>query len=100
MWLFFGDQRASQDFLYETSCSRGSRTVCSSAWTLAFSRDQKEKIYVQQRIRENSAELWSWLERGAYFYVCGDSKRMAPDVEAALLEAVADAQRPGSRVRR
>ncbi|HLJ78283.1 MAG TPA: hypothetical protein VKT75_12755, partial [Acidobacteriaceae bacterium] len=55
----------------------------------AFSRDQKFKIYVQDRIRENSAELWKWLDEGAYFYVCGDSRRMAPDVEAALLEAIA-----------
>ncbi|HEY6446716.1 MAG TPA: oxidoreductase, partial [Acidobacteriaceae bacterium] len=56
----------------------------------AFSRDQAHKIYVQDRIRENSAELWRWLDEGAYFYVCGDSKRMAPDVEAALLQAVAE----------
>jgi len=89
MWLFFGDQRASQDFLYREDFEHWLRTGVLDRLDTAFSRDQKEKIYVQQRIRENSAELWRWLNEGAYFYVCGDSKRMAPDVEAALLEAVA-----------
>jgi len=89
MWLFFGDQRASQDFLYKEEFERWAKDGTLDRFDTAFSRDQKEKIYVQNRIRENSAELWRWLEQGAYFYVCGDSKRMAPDVEAALLEAVA-----------
>src|ERR1700728_1092805 len=89
MWLFFGDQRASQDFLYREDFEKWVKDGILNRLDTAFSRDQKEKIYVQQRIRENSAQLWSWLEQGAYFYVCGDSKRMAPDVEAALLEAVA-----------
>ena len=89
MWLFFGDQRASQDFLYREDFERWLQTGVLERFDTAFSRDQKEKIYVQTRIRENSAELWRWLDEGAYFYVCGDSKRMAPDVEAALLEAVA-----------
>ncbi len=89
MWLFFGDQRASQDFLYREDLERWLATDVLDRLDTAFSRDQKEKIYVQQRIRENAAQLWNWLDRGGYFYVCGDSKRMAPDVEAALLEAVA-----------
>jgi sulfite reductase (NADPH) flavoprotein alpha-component len=89
MWLFFGDQRASEDFLYRDEFLAWHADGTLQRLDTAFSRDQKEKIYVQQRIRENSAELWRWLEQGAYFYVCGDSKRMAPDVEAALLEAVA-----------
>lgn len=89
MWLFFGDQRASQDFLYEYELKKWKQNGVLQRLDTAFSRDQKEKIYVQQRIRENAAEMWKWLERGAYFYVCGDSKRMAPDVEAALLEAIA-----------
>jgi len=89
MWLFFGDQRASQDFLYREDLVRWQVNGMLDRLDTAFSRDQKEKIYVQQRIRENAAQLWSWLDRGGYFYVCGDSKRMAPDVEAALLEAVA-----------
>jgi sulfite reductase (NADPH) flavoprotein alpha-component len=88
MWLFFGDQRASEDFLYEYEMLKWKQTGVLQRLDTAFSRDQKEKIYVQQRIRENALELWKWMERGAYFYVCGDSKRMAPDVEAALLEAV------------
>jgi sulfite reductase (NADPH) flavoprotein alpha-component len=57
----------------------------------AFSRDQASKIYVQDRLRENAEELYAWLERGAYFYVCGDAIRMAKDVEQALLDAVAKA---------
>jgi len=56
---------------------------------LAFSRDQAEKIYVQDRMQENTAELYDWLERGAYFYVCGDATRMAKSVEQALLDAIA-----------
>ena len=55
---------------------------------LAWSRDQKEKIYVQQRLREQGAEVWGWLERGAHFYVCGDASRMAKDVQDALLEII------------
>lgn len=89
MWLFFGDQRAREDFLYESEMLEWKQNGVLQRLDTAFSRDQKEKIYVQQRIRENARELWQWLERGAYFYVCGDSKRMAPDVEAALLESVA-----------
>ena len=56
---------------------------------LAFSRDQAEKIYVQQRMRENAAELWQWMEQGGHFYVCGDAKRMAKDVERTLVDIVA-----------
>jgi sulfite reductase (NADPH) flavoprotein alpha-component len=88
MWLFFGDQRASEDFLYREDFERWVQDGILNRLDTAFSRDQKEKIYVQTRIREKSTELYRWLEQGAYFYVCGDSKRMAPDVEAALLEAV------------
>jgi len=96
MWLFFGDQRASQDFLYQEEFENWVEDGTLQRLDTAFSRDQKEKIYVQTRIRENSAELWRWLDQGAYFYVCGDSKRMAPDVEAALLEAVATHSGRGS----
>jgi sulfite reductase (NADPH) flavoprotein alpha-component len=90
-WLFFGDQRAATDFLY-----RDELTALQSAGTLtrldlAFSRDQPEKIYVQQRMREHAAELFAWLEAGAHFYVCGDASRMAKDVDAALHAAVAQA---------
>ena len=85
-WLFFGEQRSSTDFLYreelESHLANGHLTRLSTA----FSRDQREKIYVQHRMKENAAELWAWLQEGAVFYVCGDAARMAKDVEAALLE--------------
>lgn len=89
MWLFFGDQRAAQDFLYREEFETWQAEGTLDRLDTAFSRDQSFKVYVQDRIRENSAQIWRWLDRGAYFYVCGDSKRMAPDVEAALLDAVA-----------
>ncbi len=83
-WLFFGDQRASTDFLYreelEPMLGDGHLTRLSTA----FSRDQAEKIYVQNRMLESGAELWAWLQDGAHFYVCGDASRMAKDVDAAL----------------
>jgi sulfite reductase (NADPH) flavoprotein alpha-component len=88
-WLFFGHQRSSCDFFYREELhdlrQRGVLTRLSLAW----SRDGKEKFYVQDRMREVGAELWQWLTRGAYFYICGDAKRMAKDVEAALVEIVA-----------
>jgi sulfite reductase (NADPH) flavoprotein alpha-component len=90
MWLFFGDQRASQDFLYEEELLAWQKSGLLERLDTAFSRDQAYKIYVQDRIREHAEELWRWLDDGAYFYVCGDSKRMAPDVEAAMLKAIAD----------
>lgn len=89
MWLFFGEQRQQQDFLYQDEMLAWLKNGILQRLDTAFSRDQKEKIYVQDRIREQSAELWKWLEKGAYFYVCGDSKRMAPDVESAVLAAIA-----------
>jgi len=87
-WLFFGDRNAATDFLYEAELnaylSRGGLTRLD----LAFSRDQKSKIYVQARMRENGAELFAWLERGARFYVCGDAKNMAKDVNLALCDII------------
>ena len=87
-WLFFGEQRAATDFYYrdelEKMFSDGRLTKLSTA----FSRDQPEKIYVQNRMLENAAELWSWLEAGAHFYVCGDASRMAKDVDEALHKIV------------
>src|SRR4029079_17270944 len=83
-WMFFGEQRAATDFFYrdelEQMCSDGLLTRL----TTAFSRDQQARIYVQDRMQEYSAELWKWLEDGAQFYVCGDAKRMAKDVDATL----------------
>lgn len=89
MWLFFGDQRIAQDFLYREEFEAWQADGTLNRLSTAFSRDQAHKIYVQDRLRGESEELWRWLDKGAYFYVCGDSKRMAPDVEGALLEAVA-----------
>ncbi|HKF47078.1 MAG TPA: hypothetical protein VKB38_06945 [Terracidiphilus sp.] len=89
MWLFFGEQREQQDFLYRDEMLAWLQNGVLQRLDTAFSRDQQKKIYVQDRIREQAALLWSWLEQGAYFYVCGDSKRMAPDVESAVHAAVA-----------
>jgi sulfite reductase (NADPH) flavoprotein alpha-component len=83
-WLFFGDQRRATDFLYEDQLTQWVADGHLARLDLAFSRDQAEKIYVQDRMRENAAELWSWLENGAHFYVCGDASRMAKDVDTAL----------------
>lgn len=88
-WLFFGDQKRVTDFLYEDQIIDWQRRGLLTRLDLAFSRDQAEKIYVQTRMRENAAELWAWLEQGAHFYVCGDAKRMASDVEKALLNIAA-----------
>jgi sulfite reductase (NADPH) flavoprotein alpha-component len=90
MWLFFGEQREQQDFLYRDEMLGWLKNGVLQRLDTAFSRDQKEKVYVQDRVREQSAQLWDWLELGAYFYICGDSKRMAPDVEAAVLAAIAE----------
>jgi sulfite reductase (NADPH) flavoprotein alpha-component len=83
-WLFFGDQRAATDFLYRDELAALQREGILTRLDLAFSRDQPEKIYVQQRMLEAAAELWAWLEAGAHVYVCGDASRMAKDVDAAL----------------
>lgn len=88
-WLFFGDQHLSCDFLYAEKLTQLHEEGFLTQLSLAFSRDQKEKIYVQTRILENAAKLYQWLEQGAYFYVCGDASRMANDVHNALLEIIA-----------
>jgi sulfite reductase (NADPH) flavoprotein alpha-component len=85
-WLFFGDQHAATDFLYRDE-------LAPTRLDTAFSRDQAEKIYVQHRMLEHAGELFAWLEDGAHFYVCGDAKRMAADVDAALREVVRRAGR-------
>ena len=88
-WLFFGEQRRASDFLYREDLEGMFKEGILTRFDTAFSRDQAHKIYVQDRMRENAAELYRWLERGAHFYVCGDANRMAKDVEVALLEAIA-----------
>jgi sulfite reductase (NADPH) flavoprotein alpha-component len=88
-WLFFGDQKQATDFLYEEEWQHYLAKGQLTRLDTAFSRDQLAKVYVQDRMRENSAELWQWLEAGAYFFVCGDAKRMAKDVDLALHDIVA-----------
>jgi len=83
-WLLFGDQHATTDYLYREELEAWKEDGFLTHLDLAFSRDQTEKIYVQNRMLEKAAELWSWLEQGAHFYVCGDASRMAKDVDAAL----------------
>lgn len=89
-WLFFGDQRAEHDFLYRDELEEHERDGSLSCCDTAFSRDQHEKIYVQTRMLQNAEKLWQWLEEGAHFYVCGDAKRMAKDVDAALQTIIAE----------
>ena len=89
-WMFFGDQTFTQDFLYQVEWQGYLKSGLLTRLDLAFSRDQAEKIYVQDRLRENAQELFAWLERGAHVYICGDMSRMAKDVEAALLEIIAE----------
>ncbi len=89
-WLFFGDQKKATDFLYEDEWTEFLAKRQLTRLDTAFSRDQPVKIYVQDRMRENAAELWRWISRGAYFYVCGDAKRMAKDVDTTLHDIVAE----------
>ena len=87
-WLFFGDQHYLTDFLYQTEWQDYLADGVLTKLDVAFSRDQEKKVYVQDRMRENSAELYEWLEKGASFYVCGDASRMATDVDMALHEII------------
>jgi sulfite reductase (NADPH) flavoprotein alpha-component len=88
-WLFFGDQREKSDFLYRDQFHAMHKDGVLTRLDTAFSRDQAQKVYVQDRMREHAADLFEWLERGAYFYVCGDVTRMAKDVESMLLDVIA-----------
>jgi sulfite reductase (NADPH) flavoprotein alpha-component len=89
-WLIFGEQRSVSDYLYKDQFLSMQKDGFLTNLHTAFSRDQHKKVYVQDRMAENSAELFAWLERGAYFYVCGDASRMAKDVELALLDVIAN----------
>ncbi len=91
-WLFFGEQRRASDFLYQTEFEAMQADGTLTRLDTAFSRDQQKKVYVQDRMKEHSAELWKWLEEGAYFYICGDASRMAKDVEQTLLDTIANGQ--------
>ncbi|HEM7927485.1 TPA: NADPH-dependent assimilatory sulfite reductase flavoprotein subunit [Citrobacter farmeri] len=89
-WLFFGNPHFTDDFLYQVEWQRYVKEGVLSRIDLAWSRDQKEKVYVQDKLREQGAELWRWINDGAHIYVCGDANRMAKDVEQALLEVIAE----------
>ncbi|KPC78060.1 molybdopterin-dependent oxidoreductase [Streptomyces sp. NRRL S-4] len=83
-WLLFGEQRSATDFYYRDELDSLRRDGTLTRLDTAFSRDQRAKVYVQDRMREHGAQLWSWLQEGAHFYVCGDASRMAKDVDRAL----------------
>jgi sulfite reductase (NADPH) flavoprotein alpha-component len=88
-WLFFGHQRSACDFFYADELNAMKTAGLLTRLSLAWSRDGDKKFYVQDRMREVGRELWSWLAEGAHVYVCGDAKRMAKDVERALVDIVA-----------
>ncbi|WP_413530396.1 NADPH-dependent assimilatory sulfite reductase flavoprotein subunit [Rahnella inusitata] len=89
-WLFFGNPHFTDDFLYQVEWQRYVKDGLLTHIDLAWSRDQAEKVYVQDKLREKGAEVWQWLQEGAHVYVCGDANRMAKDVEQALLEIIAE----------
>lgn len=89
-WLFFGNQYFHYDFLYREELDRWAESGLLTKLDVAFSRDASTKVYVQDRMREHGAELWQWLEQGAHFYVCGDAKRMAVDVDQTLRDLVSE----------
>lgn len=85
-WLFFGEQNRATNFFYEAEFTAWQQRGQLHRLDLAFSRDQAQKVYVQHRMREQARELWSWMQGGAHFYVCGDAHRMAKDVHQALID--------------
>lgn len=89
-WLFFGNPHFREDFLYQVEWQRYVKEGILTRIDLAWSRDQADKVYVQDKLREQGAEVWRWLQEGAHIYVCGDGNRMAKDVEQALLALVAE----------
>lgn len=89
-WIFFGDQKSHTDYLYEEEWNDYLAKGQLHRLDLAWSRDQEVKVYVQDKMRANAAEIWAWINGGGFFYVCGDAKRMAKDVDAALHEIVAE----------
>ena len=87
-WVFFGDQKSSADFLYQEEWEKYLAEGKVTHLDLAWSRDQAVKVYVQDKMREKAVELWSWIKSGGHFFVCGDAKRMAKDVDVALHEVI------------
>ncbi|WP_455002636.1 assimilatory sulfite reductase (NADPH) flavoprotein subunit [Cardiobacterium hominis] len=88
-WLVFGNPHFTEDFLYQTEWQGWQKDGFLHRYSLAWSRDQAEKVYLHDKLREESASVWQWLKDGAYVYVCGDAARMAKDVERALLDIIA-----------
>jgi sulfite reductase (NADPH) flavoprotein alpha-component len=88
-WLFFGDQRSATDFLFADEIAGWREDGTLERLSLAWSRDQAKKVYVQDRMREEAADLWRWFQEGGRFYICGDASRMAKDVDTALREIAA-----------
>ncbi len=87
-WLFFGDQHSATDFLYQNELESYQKDGVLTNLDAAFSRDTEQKVYVQHKMQENSKELFEWLEKGAYFYVCGDKQYMAKDVHNTLIDII------------
>ncbi|MGF1702677.1 assimilatory sulfite reductase (NADPH) flavoprotein subunit [Photobacterium makurazakiensis] len=95
-WLFFGDRTFTEDFLYQVEWQKYLKSGVLNQLDVAFSRDQKEKVYVQHRLLKQATDVWQWLQDGAHIYVCGDANRMAKDVHDALL-TIAEKQGQYSR---
>lgn len=89
-WMFFGDQTFTQDFLYQVEWQNYLKSGLLTRMDVAFSRDQAEKVYVQDRLKEQASEVFAWLERGAHLYICGDANRMAKDVHQTLIDIIAE----------
>ena len=89
-WMFFGDQTFTQDFLYQVEWQNYLKSGLLTRMDVAFSRDQAEKVYVQDRLKEQAGDVFAWLERGAHLYICGDANRMAKDVHQTLIDIISE----------
>lgn len=89
-WLFFGNLRFIDDFLYQIEWQSYIKSGLLTRLTTAWSREQQNKVYVQDKLLKNGVELWNWIQKGAYFYVCGNANYMARDVEQALIKIVSE----------
>ena len=87
-WLLFGDRNKAHDYIYQDEIEAMQESGLLTKLDLAFSRDQDRKIYVQDKMIESGKEMFEWLERGGYFFICGDAYRMAKDVDAALHQVI------------
>jgi len=89
-WLVFGNRNFETEFLYQTDWQKFLKSGALSKMDVAFSRDTEKRVYVQHKLQENAAEIYRWLEDGAHFYICGDMKKMATDVQNTLISIVKD----------